>query len=213
VISPGFFQLETGLAFTESGPSEAFSIGQLFLRYGISERVELEILANSFVLQRTGVGAGRIEEEGFEDMGVGAKAKLVESERATFSLQGFLTGSTGSEGFTSDAWYVTANGLLDVGLTERAGLGVNLGFRPGMGGLDPLVTANVTPGLSLGGGFGVYGGWAGAFTSGSDVNYLEAGGSALVGADVQLDVNGAWSVDEDTWFVGVGFSTRWGAGG
>jgi hypothetical protein len=210
VISQGVIQAEAGVAWAEGGDARSLSIGQLFVRYGLAERVELELLANSFVVRRVDAGAATLEDEGLEDLAFGAKARLVRSDRATFSLQGIVTSTSGSDAFSSGEWYATVNGLLDVGLTDRAGLGVNLGVRPGTGDLPTVVSANVTPGISLANGYGIYGGWAGTFVSGGNANWLEAGGTRLVGADVQLDVNGAWSVDTDGWFLGAGIAIRGG---
>ena len=213
VVSPGIFQLESGVGYAGADGVDVLSVGQLFLRYGVGGAVEFELLANSFVSRSIEAGGATVDEDGVEDLGVGAKVRVATGERATFSLQGIVTAATGSAAFTSDQWYGTLNGLLDVGLSERAGVGVNLGVRPAVGDLATVVAASVTPGVALDGGFGVYGGWAGTFVSGGDVNFVEAGGTFLADTDVQLDVNGAWAVDTDDWFIGAGFAIRWGAGG
>jgi hypothetical protein len=210
VVSRGIVQAEAGVSYAEGGNVRTVSIGQLFVRYGLAERVELELLANSFVVRRIDAGPSTLDDEGIEDLAVGAKARLVRSERATLSLQGIVTSSSGSAAFGSGEWYGTLNGLLDVGLAGGAGLNVNLGVRPGVGDLATVVAANVTPGVSLDDGFGLYGGWAGTFVSGADTNYLEAGGTLLLGRNVQLDINGAWSVDADDWFFGAGVAVRGG---
>ncbi len=213
VISPGIFQLESGVSFSGSGDAEAVSLGQLFLRYGVASSVELELLVNSFVVRRSDIGAGTFDDEGLEDLGFGTKVGVLDTERSTLALQGIVTVATGSDGFSQEEWSTTVNGLLDVVLSEQAILSVNLGVRPGLGDLETVVSANVTPGISLGGGFGAYGGWAGSFMSGSDVHFVEAGATKVLGANVQLDVNSAFAVDTDDWFVGAGFSIRRGATG
>ena len=213
VISPGILQVETGLSFSRSDEIDAWSLGQLFVRYGIAERVEAELLLNSYVFVRGPDGVPGIDADGLEDLAFGAKVRVARGERATFSLQGLVTARTGSSAFTTGEWYGVVNGLFDVALSDVAGLSVNAGVRPGTGDLPTVFNANVTPGVSLGGGFGLYGGWAGSFASGGDVNWLEGGATLLATPDVQLDLNGAWSVDADAWFFGAGVAFRLGANG
>ena len=213
VISPGILQVETGLSLSRSGDVDAWSLGQLFVRYGLGERVEAELLLNSFVVLRGPEGMPALDAEGLEDLAFGAKLRVARGERATFSMQGLVSARTGSSSFSAGEWFGVVNGLLDVALADAVGLSVDAGVRPGVGDLPPVGSANVTPGLSLGGGVGVYGGWAGSFTSDGDVNWLEGGTTLLATPDVQLDLNGAWSVDGDVWFFGAGVAFRLGAAG
>ena len=210
VISPGILQFEAGVSRSRSEEVDTWSFGQLLVRYGVEARVEVELLLNSVVVQRGPPGSPELDEEGIEDLAFGTKVRVAQSDRAIFSLQGLVTTRSGSSAFSAGEWYGTLYGLLDVARSEAVALSVNAGLRPAVGDLPAGFTANVTPGVSLGGGFGVYGGWAGAFTTSSDLTWFEGGATYLMGSDVQVDVNGAWAV-EDRWFFGAGVAFRLGA--
>lgn len=209
VLDAGTFQLETGLAYASTSSVDAYSFGQALVRIGVPG-VELEILANSFVVTRGDQPSSVLDDEGFQDLGFGIKAPLARGlgGRANLSVQGILTAPTGSDGFTSDEWVPALVLLADLGLSERLGVGVNVGYQAGPGVLSEVTSVIVTPSVSLGGGVGAYAGWAGAFTSGTDTHFAEAGFVYLANADIQLDLNAGWDVDRDDWFLGAGLALR-----
>lgn len=209
VLGPGTVQLETGVAYASSSSVDAYSFGQVLVRIGVP-RVELEVFANSFIVTRSDSPSSGLDDEGFEDVGVGIKAPLARAigGRANLSLQGILTAPTGSDGFTSDEWVPALVLLADVGLAEGLGVGVNVGYRAGPGVLSDVTSVIVTPSWSVAAGLVGYAGWAGAFTSEADTHFAEAGFAYLANGDVQLDVNGGWDVDRDDWFLGAGVALR-----
>jgi hypothetical protein len=209
VLGAGTLQLETGLAYGSTSSVDAYSFGQALVRIGVPG-VELEILANSFVVTRSDLPSSAVDDEGFEDLGVGIKAPLARAVGgwADLSVQGILTAPTGSDGFTSDEWVPALVLLADLGLSDRLGVGVNVGYQAGPGVLSEVTSVIVTPSVSLGGGVGAYAGWAGAFTSGTDTHFAEAGFVYLANVDIQLDLNAGWDVDLDDWFLGAGLALR-----
>ena len=180
-------------------------VGQLFVRYGLGP-LEVAFLGNSWVDPR---GGG---ESAFQDIGVGAKVRLAQGigGRADLSLQGLITGPTGGESVTADEWIPTLVGLLDVGLTDRAGLSVNLAAQQGTGAVVDQLTATITPGLALTDRLSTYGGWAGVFNEVADTHWWEGGFAYQASPDMQLDLNAATSTDGDQWFVGFGMAVRTG---
>ena len=175
---------------------------------------EVELFANSYVITRSDVPSGAVDDEGFQDVGVGFKVPIARDVRGrlNLSLQGVLTAPSGSDAFTSDEWIPAVNALADVALGDRSGLSVNVGYQAGPGTLEDVTTVIVTPGLSLEGRVGLYAGWACLFAAGSATHVAEAGLSYVASADVQLDVNGGWDVEREDWFLGAGVAVRWGAG-
>ena len=212
VLAPGLVHLETGASLASGTGVDQYAFGEVLVRAGLAG-VELQLFGNSLVVQRSDA-LPVLDDEGFQDLGVGLKVPLLRDvgERMNVSLQGVLTAPTGSALFTNDEWVGALNALFDVSLTDAAGLSINLGVEEGVGGSDAVVSAVVTPGVSLRGGFGAYGGWAGYFVEDGDVNYGEAGLTYLAGDDVQLDLNGGWGLDSDEWFLGAGIAVRWGGG-
>ncbi|MDX1495162.1 MAG: transporter [Longimicrobiales bacterium] len=210
VLAPGIVHLETGLAYSGGAPVDTYSFGQVLVRAGLAG-VELEVFANSFVVARSETFP-TLDDEGFQDAGVGLKIPVARDVggRMNVSLQGVLTAPTGSDGFGNDEWIGALNALADIGLSDQAGLSVNLGVQEGVAGGDEVVSVVVTPGMSLSDAVGAYAGWAGFFSGGGDTNFGEAGVTFLASPDLQLDVNGGWALDGDEWFLGAGAAIRWG---
>lgn len=211
VLGRGTVQLETGVEYAEGSGQQAYALGQALVRIGFGG-AELELFANSFVVQRG--DAPLVEDSGFQDLGVGAKLPLVrDRDEFALSLQGVLTAPTGTTGFSSEEWSGGLVGLADFALADGLATAVNVGYARLLGGDTPdgVLSVIVTPAVTLGGGFGVYGGWAGAFASGADTHIAELGATWLRSADLQLDVNSGRDVDSGDWFLGFGLATRWGA--
>lgn len=202
-------QVETGLQLSSSEAADAYSVGQALVRIG-TPALELELFANSFVIQR-GKTVPEADTEGFQDVGVGVKVPVLRGGQGpALSLQGIVTAPSGAAGFTADAWVSAVNALADIPLGGRAGIGVNLGWQGGDGVTD-ATSVIATPALSLGGGFGVFAGWAGSFSSDGDAHFAEGGLTYLPTPDIQLDLNGGRDVERGDWFLGVGLATRWGS--
>jgi hypothetical protein len=206
VVAPGVAQAEFGAAVVGAGGSEALALGQLFVRYGLAG-VEAELLVNSY---RVGLDDAA---DGFEDVAVGAKVPIARGVggRADLSLQGLVTLPTGAAGVGGDAVAPTVVALADIGLAAGSALSVNVAGTRGSGAVPDQILATVTPSLALSDRSSGYAGWAATFSEGADVHWLEGGVAFFASPDVQLDVNGAASLDTDQWFVGVGMAVRTGA--
>ena len=211
IVEPGVIQLESGASYAGAEGTHAYSIGEVFLRYGVGG-LELELLLNSFTAVRSEDPNG-FRTEGLQDAGLGVKLPLFRSPdgRANVSLQGLLAVPTGVDAFTDDEWVPAVNALADLSISERVALALNVGYRAGPGTLENGVSVSVTPGVALSGGFGLYGGWAGSFSGGEATHFGESGLTYLLNEGVQLDLNSGWSVDTADWFFGGGVAVRWGA--
>jgi hypothetical protein len=209
IVESGVVQVETGLGLGGGPSSTDLSVGQLFVRVGVSA-VELELFGNSYVVDlESGSGGGN--SEGLQAAGLGMKVPVVRSDAVSLSLQGLALLPSGSATQGSDAWVFGLNALADFPVSERVAVNGNVGVLSG-NGIDPAWSANVTPSYAFGGSVSAYAGWAGVFTSGADVNFAEAGLAFLANRNLQLDLNGGWSFDTDVWFLGGGLAIRWGAG-
>lgn len=211
VMEAGLVQLEVGAAYSSSSAGSAYSLGQALVRIGVPG-VEVQLFGNSWVVARSDTPSAS-DTDGLQDLALGVKVPVAESldGGARFSVQGILTTPTGSDGFSSDEWIPALNALIDLSLSERAALAVNLGYQAGPGPLDDVFGLILTPGLSLDGGFGVYGGWAGSFSSGGNAHFAEGGLTWLASNDMQFDLNGGIDVDSNDWFFGAGVAIRRGA--
>lgn len=211
VVAAGVLQLESGLQYTSTSSDHVYSFGQVLVRYGIPG-LELELFGNSYVFTLSDIRSSELDTDGLEDLGFGFKLPLVAREGIALSLQSVLTVPTGSAAVTADSWSPAFNLLADAPLGAQAGVTLNAGYSVGTNGMNDVLSLIVTPGVSLGEGVGAYAGWAGSFSSGADVHFGEAGLTFAPSPDVQLDVNGGWSLagdfDGTEWFFGGGVAIR-----
>ena len=197
-------------------------MGQLLVRAGIpGVHLEFDVFGGSYrvVDQRS---SSLSNQTGFAGVGLGLKIPLWPSDGGAFaiSVQGVLWAPTDAFGYAevAPALYV----LSDIAIGPL-GLGLNFGVAGSTDFGEEVISASVTPAVSVGHGFGVYAGWAATFEDmvdcepgngcrrGGDDHIGEAGVTFLASSDVQLDLNGGWDLDADAWFIGTGIALRWGA--
>ncbi len=217
VVAPGTFQLEGGYAFERTGGRTGHVIGQLLGRVGVNEWLEIRPAFNSYVIRE------RQRQEnvsGFEDAGVGLKARLVPGDgvplgRPQIALVASASLPTGDEeaGLGSGGSLFTAKLAADWLLSPAAALSVNAGYdaftADDPGGGRALVTATLSGSLAGAGGTGAYVGYAG-FYGEENESYIEGGFTYLLNADTQIDANGGALVDDQTrsYFIGAGLARR-----
>jgi len=82
-VPPGFVQVEMGYTFFRQDPLDQQTIGELLIRFPLTDRIELRLLGNSYLVQKTNRGN---PVEGMEDAGVGVKFQLSRSTGSRFDL-------------------------------------------------------------------------------------------------------------------------------
>lgn len=99
-------------------------IGQGFLRFGVAQRFELDVIGPNEVVQR-GAGANV---SGLADSGIGFKYGLLQGQHWQLGIDGLYTTPNGVRAFTAGSATLTAN--LDAGyeLTKTLSLGTTLSF-------------------------------------------------------------------------------------
>ncbi len=209
VLAPGVWQAELGLGIDGDGGGRSYSIGQGVLRFGLSG-FEARLYPNSYVMLR---GQGP-SDSGFQDVGVGLKVPLSASDGGIrASVVAGVTLPTGSDLLTADEATGFSTLVLEGALSDQVGLAVNLGYAFSFddAGAGPI-TLIVTPGFPISGveGLSGYVGYAGFVfpEEWAAEHVLEAGLAYLANADMQLDLNGGWNPDSDTWFFGAGVAIR-----
>jgi len=213
VVDPGILQLEAGAQWAQQGEEDLYSLGQVLLRIGLSERLEIQGFGNSLVIRRDVEDTG----EGFEDVALGAKLNLLTRGPgdATVSILGQVNLPTGSQEFGSDESVPAATLLTDLSLSETLGLGANLGLSGFASDVEEQLFVSLTPSLSFPDhpSLGLYGGYAGFFADSGDMHYAEAGITWLGSDNQQLDLNGGVNLESGDLFLGAGLATRWFLGG
>lgn len=109
-LDPGRFQAEGGIAWShdEHGlvESDETDYGALTLRWGLTERMEGQILWSPHVVAREKIGAVTFEESGAGDLGFSLRHALTDPDGAPNSaaIQLIVTAPTGSAGISADVW-------------------------------------------------------------------------------------------------------------
>ena len=209
VLGRGTLHLETGAEYGRSGDADVVSVGQVLLRLGLGRSLEIQGLANSLVLER---GSGS-DQEGLQDMGIGAKVGIV-SEGAgglSVSVLSTLSFPSGADAFSSGETIPGLTLLADLPLSQSVGLSTNLGYSAWLADAEDEVSVIVTSSLSIPGtdGLGAYGGYAGFYSDAGDRHYAEGGLTWISGADLQFDLNTGVDVESGDFFLGFGLATRW----
>ncbi|MGI9174479.1 MAG: transporter [Rhodothermales bacterium] len=209
-VAPGRLQVEGGYAFSKAGAVEQQEIGQALIRVGLSSQVEVRIALNSYVIQQE---PGELEGTG--DFGFGLKANLLDGSSRGLPNLAALASTTlprPDAPFGSDVWSQTFKLAADWSITESAAISANAGYATSDGlvsALHPLLTLSLgttLPGTEV----GAYAGYARFDQEDGAEDWVEAGLTYLLGPSTQIDVNGAYRVDDNTdrFFVGAGIAQR-----
>jgi len=238
VVAPRTVQAELGYQLGQASgngtDATLHNFGQLFLRFGLTDYLELRAGIGSIgVLSVDGVdenasgyiGAG----QGTSNFGttLGTKVRLLETETATLSglASISLPTTTGDFDTVNDRARQEVKGILDAALGSNLSLTVNAGANffwsegDDVFGSDREVEYVFIPTLNIGltETTSAYVGYAGFYSDDSrpidaaNTNFVETGVTFLATPDTQIDLNGGLRVDDNVdseFFVGVGLSQR-----
>lgn len=198
VVSPRTFQAEMGYALSANGGT-AHELGQLLLRYGLNDAVELRGNINSLVFEDGS--------DGYSGTGVGAKVRLWRSTLAQLSAVATTSLPTGTGSFdTADdrarqTLRLAFDGALGSGLSMTVNGGISFYYTDDAGTQWLFIP---TLNTSLNAQTGLYVGYAGFYAESFDGHWVEGGLTYLVSPNTQLDVNGGLRLNEDANLVTLG---------
>jgi len=219
-VAPGVLQLESGYTFGRAEGIDVHNMGEVLLRLGVADFLELRFGVNSYQWVR----ASRVSANGLQDSSIGAKLKLVDSRgRSGFgSPQVAVLVSTslptGSSVASQDKLQPEFRLSVAWDLSDRLALGAN-GFYAYTN--DILVDerfhqagATVALGYALSDRWGAFGEYFGGYTvlaEGPRENYVNGGVTFAVHGDLQLDARVGYGLNglDDDFFVGFGSGVRW----
>lgn len=202
-IASGTFQVELGAAAGNDDFGTDAEIGQMLLRYGVTDAFEL----------RGGVGSIGLEAPDTEYTGtsIGAKLRLLRTPLSALSVVSTWALPTGSGAYNADVVSQTLALAYDGALGEDLGISINGGTAfPYDGDATPEYLFIPTLSFDIADSVGGYVGYAGFYTEGLNTNFVEAGVTYLSTSNTQLDVNTGLQVDENrgAFFVGLGLAHR-----
>ncbi len=208
-VSPGRVQVEAGTTWTRDEGETAHELGEVLVRIGVVEDLELRLGLGSWV--RAG------DAEGWDGGSLGLKAQLVEGWGWRPELAVLLGTATpfGDEEVADESWQPEAKLALGWELAEDLELGVNAGYaRPGKGE-SRFDQAQWSAALGWGaterlGFFLEAFGFGREEAEGDATRYLDAGVTWLLGPELQLDARVGRGLGDDAaeWFAGAGVVVR-----
>ena len=202
-VAPGTVQAEVGATAANDDFGPNAELGQLLLRYGVADVLEL----------RGGVGSVALDAPDTEYTGtsVGGKLRLAQSSLSALSVVSTWALPTGSGAFENERVSQTLALAFNGALGEGLGLSANAGTSVPYGGdADPSYLFIPTLSFGITDRVGGYVGYAGFYATGLNRNYVEAGLTLLSSPNTQLDVNTGLQVDENrsAFFAGLGLAHR-----
>lgn len=208
-VSPRRVQVEAGTTWTRDEGESAQEIGEVLVRIGVVEDLELRLGLGSWV--RSG------DAEGWDGGSLGLKARLVEGWGGRPELAVLLGAATpfGGEEVADESWQPEAKLALGWELAEGLELGVNAGYaRPGRGA-SRFDQAQWSAALGWGaterlGVFLEAFGFGREEAGGGATRYLDGGVTWLLGPELQLDARVGHGLGNEAadWFAGVGVVAR-----
>lgn len=209
-VGSGTVQASLGYAGNGNGIT-SHELGQLLLRYGVSDRFELRGGINSYVVIEAPF------DNGYSGTSVGAKVRLFKNDISALSGVATLglpteTGAlSGPDDRARQDLVLAYDGALGDGLTLSVNGGTSFYYASGIQN-DRDVEVLFIPTLSFGlaESVGAYVGYAGFYDDGPTRSWVEGGITMLSNANTQLDVNTGLRVDDngDGFFVGAGVAHR-----
>jgi|CXWL01.1.fsa_nt_gi hypothetical protein len=210
-MAAGRWQLEGGATTTHADGDSAVEAGELLLRVGLVDGLELRLSPGSWVDEPGARGRG--------DAAIGIKARLFESAGGALPAVSLLATAglpTGEEGAGSDEIEPEVKVSLAWELSDRVGLSANLGVaRPSEDGerfAQGLASASL--GVSLTARWGAYVEVYGVLPTarhGDDAAYSDAGVTWLANDDLQLDIRVGRQLngEQPETYLGAGVAVRW----
>jgi hypothetical protein len=207
-VAPGTVQGELGYAFSEASGAAAHEFGQLLLRTGVTDRLELRGGLGSYIVNEG--------ENGYDGASIGAKVTVLTTSTAALSAVTTTTIPVGTAPGADDRARQTVKLAFDAGLTDRLAVGVNSGasFYYSAGTREERAPEGlflVALGGSLTSSVDAFVGYAGFYGKEDNRSWVEGGFTVLATPDTQLDVNGGVRVDgnvDSTFFLGLGIAQR-----
>lgn len=207
VVERGVWYIELGGNYYDGGGYSQINIGEVMIRYGLSQYAELRVSLNSIVIE-----SGSPQDEwGAEQPDIGLKFELLNNRSSALTLSGLVSVAipTGYSIYADTRWEPSATLIADLQLSEYWSINSNLGYTFKPEGISDELMFTVTPAFSFAGSkFGGYFGYALFVKADDSKHFIEAGITRLIGNDLQVDINTGVDVSNGDFFIGAGLAFR-----
>jgi hypothetical protein len=219
-VAVGVFQLESGYTFGKVDDVKIHSLGEILLRVGVANILELRFGINSYQWARGQAGINH----GLQDSTVGLKLRLLDNEGKTglgspqVAVLASTSVPTGSSLMSQNKIEPEMRLSVSWDLSERLALGTNFSYsytnEMAVDTRSHEAGATLSLGIALTDSWGAYAEYFGAYTmvrDGPREDYVNGGVTFLVESDFQLDARIGYGLNglEDDFFVGFGSAVRW----
>ena len=216
-VAVGVFQLESGYTFDKVDDVKIHSLGEILLRVGVADILELRFGINSYQWARgqAGINHGST---------VGLKLRLLDNEGKTglgspqVAVLASTSVPTGSSLMSQNKIEPEMRLSVSWDLSERLALGTNFSYsytnEVAVDTRSHEAGATLSLGIALTDSWGAYAEYFGAYTivrDGPREDYVNGGVTFLVERDFQLDARIGYGLNglADDFFVGFGSAVRW----
>jgi len=199
--------LESGVQYSNTEMTDQFDIGQLLLRYGLSNSLEVRASLGSYSRLKTDLRRESSTFDGFQDIGLGLKYNLISGNGLpTVSALAEVSLPVGSEYFTNEDTVPSVGLLADYSLTDQFAIASNIGYSFTTENVNDSWLFTITPGFSITNTIGGFVGYAGNYFDGYEQHWVEGGFTVSLENGVQLDGNFGYDTENDIVFLGAGFA-------
>ena len=199
VISKGYIQIETGISVEEI-QSDINSL----VRIGIFDGFELRINSNYIINDEISFQ----KKSSFNDFEIGSKFRILENDEKNTNI-GFLTYlsiPTAPEVFSYNEYGFINKLLFSHNMTSDSEIGYNIGYNK-FANYDGLFTYSLIYGKSLGSFSTFFELFGNSSSNNSNLNF-DSGLTYIIDNDRQLDLSIGKGLNNDLFFVNLGFSFR-----
>ena len=199
LIDKGYVQIETGVSIEEI-QSKINSLVRIGILNGVEVRINSNYIINDEISYQ--------KKSSFADFELGSKLKLLDNDQVNtnISLLTYLSIPTAPEVFSNNEYGFLNKLLVSHNLTSDSQMGYNIGYNK-FTNYDGLYVYSLLYGKTLGS-FSIFFELFGNSNSNISNSNFNSGITYLIDNDKQLDLSIGKGLNNDLFFVKLGFSLR-----
>lgn len=204
-VPKGHFQIESGILIThldEIQGDRRMSLPSSLFRYGLSNTIELRLIHEYAKYDVISEKAENFTISGINDLQVGAKVFIVDSENTQVALISHLIVPSGNQFFTNDDFGTINKLSITHGLSNKFSLTYNLGYDYIQ---ESLFGYYISFGYAISDRMGSFVETYGSFGDDASSNF-DSGFNYLIRDNLQIDFSFGFGLNNDMNFTSLGLS-------